>query len=133
MTHRIPVRVYYEDTDLAGIVYYANYLKFIERGRTDALRDLGIDQSAMKRDQGLVFVVSRLEVDYLAPARFDDLLEVTTAVTTLRGASVEMGQEVRRGDTPLIRALVTIACMDVGGRPQRLPGKVRAALERLVR
>lgn len=133
MTHRIPVRVYYEDTDLAGVVYYANYLKFIERGRTDALRDFGIDQGEMKRDLGLVFVVTRVAVDYLAPARFDDLLEVTTEVTRLRGASVEMGQEVRRGETPLVRAAVTVACMDANGRPQRLPDQVRKALDRLLR
>ena len=132
MTHSITVRVYYEDTDLAGVVYYANYLRFIERGRTDALRDLGIDQSAMKRDQGLVFVVTRLEADYLSPAQFDDRLEVTTAVARLRGASVEMAQEVRRDGVTLFRALVTVACMDLSGRPKRLPPEVRAALGRLV-
>ncbi len=128
MTHRITIRVYYEDTDLAGVVYYANYLRFIERGRTEALRDLGIDQAALKRDRGLVFVVSRLTIDYLAPAVFDDLLEVRTRITRLRGASLDMAQEVWRGETCLSRAAVTIACMDAAGRPQRLPGDVRDRL-----
>ena len=131
MTHQITIRVYYEDTDLAGVVYYANYLRFIERARTEALRDLGIDQAALKRERGLVFVVCRLTIDYLAPAVFDDLLEVRTRVTRLRGASLEMAQEVWRGETCLCRAAVTIACMGAAGRPQRLPGDVRVALARL--
>ncbi len=128
MTHRLTIRVYYEDTDLAGVVYYANYLRFIERGRTEALRELGIDQAALKRDLGLVFVVRSVSVDYLAPAVFDDVLEVRTRVTRLRGASVEMRQEVWRGEVCLCRAAVTIACMDGAGRPQRLPGDVRDRL-----
>ena len=131
MTHQITIRVYYEDTDLAGVVYYANYLRFIERGRSEALRDLGIDQAALKRDLGLVFVVRRLTIDYLAPALFDDLLEVRTRVIRLRGASLEMAQEVRRGAACLSRAAVTVACIDGAGRPQRLPGDVRDRLGRL--
>jgi len=129
--HRLTLRVYYEDTDLAGVVYYANYLRFIERGRSEALRELGVDQVAMKRDLGLVFVVRSLTVDYLAPAVFDDLLEVRTRVSKLRGASVEMAQEVWRGAVCLNRAAVTIACMDGAGRPQRLPGEVKSRLSRL--
>lgn len=126
--HRLDIRVYYEDTDLAGIVYYANYLKFIERGRTEALDALGIDQMALKADHGLVFVVRRVEIDYLQPARFGEVLTVMTGITAIRGASVEMGQEVRRGDTVLIRACVKIACMDGDGRPARLPSALREAL-----
>jgi acyl-CoA thioester hydrolase len=133
MTHRLTLRVYYEDTDLAGVVYYANYLRFIERGRSEALREGGIDQVALKRDQGLVFVVRSLSIDYLSPARFDDLLEVRTRVARLRGASVEMGQEVWRDNDPLIRAAVTIACMDAAGRPQRLPQAVRLALGQITK
>ncbi len=128
MTHQITIRVYYEDTDLAGVVYYANYLRFIERGRTEALRDLGIDQAALKRDRGLVFVVRSLTIDYLAPAVFDDLLEVRTRITRLRGASLETAQEVWRGETCLSRAAVSVACIDSAGRPQRLPGDVRDRL-----
>jgi acyl-CoA thioester hydrolase len=129
--HRLTIRVYYEDTDLAGVVYYANYLRFIERGRSEALRELGLDQVALKRDLGLVFVVRHLTVDYLAPALFDDMLEVRTRITRLRGASVEMSQEVWRGEACLNRAGVTIACMDGAGRPQRLPEDVRRRLGRL--
>jgi acyl-CoA thioester hydrolase len=129
--HRLTIRVYYEDTDLAGVVYYANYLRFIERGRTEALRDLGVDQAALKRDRGLVFVVRRLTIDYLAPARFDDLLEVRTRIARLRGASLEMAQEVWRGGDCLSRAAVTVACMDGAGRPRRLPKDVRDLLNAL--
>ncbi|HSF93556.1 MAG TPA: tol-pal system-associated acyl-CoA thioesterase [Thermohalobaculum sp.] len=132
MTHRIAIRVYYEDTDLAGVVYYANYLRFIERGRSEALRDIGIDQAALKRDRGLVFVVRSLGIDYLAPARFDDMLEVRTRVVNLKGASVEMGQEVWRSADRLVRASVTVACMDGAGRPQRLPADVRTGLSALI-
>lgn len=128
--HTLPIRVYYEDTDMAGVVYYANYLKFIERGRSEALRMLGIDQTAM-RDAGLVFVVRRLVADYLAPARFEDLLEVTTGITVVRGASVTMVQEVRHDGSALFRADVQIACMDLSGRPQRLPTEVREKLVKL--
>ncbi len=128
MTHRLTIRVYYEDTDLAGVVYHANYLRFIERGRTEALRDLGIDQAALKRDRGLVFVVCRLTIDYLAPAVFDDLLEIRTRIARLRGASLEMAQEIWRGEDFLSRAAVTVACLNDAGRPQRLPGDVREAL-----
>jgi len=131
MTHRLTVRVYYEDTDLAGVVYYANYLRFIERGRSEALREIGVDQVAMKR-AGRVFVVRALTIDYLSPARFDDILEVRTYLTRLKGASVLMGQEVWRGPDCLVRATVTVACMDESGRPQRLDARVREGLGRLI-
>lgn len=130
MAHRLTIRVYYEDTDLAGVVYYANYLKFIERGRTEALRAAGVDQRALREGQGLVFVVRRLEIDYLAPARFDDLVEVLTRITRLRGASVEMAQEVWRDERCLSRATLTAACMDAAGRPARIPPDVQRKLAR---
>lgn len=126
--HRLTLRVYYEDTDLAGVVYYANYLRFIERGRSELLRDAGIDQAALKRDEGAVFVVRRLTADYLAPARFDDLLDVTTRIAALRGAAIEMVQEVRRGGELLFSARVTVACMGADGRPRRLPERLRRQL-----
>ncbi len=129
--HRLPVRVYYEDTDLAGVVFYANYLRYYERGRSDALRELGVDQTSLKA-AGVVFVVRRIEVDYLAPARFEDLLEVVTRVETLKGASAEMIQEIRRGDQVLNRARVFVACMTLEGRPVRLPREARSAMERLL-
>lgn len=123
--HTLTLRVYYEDTDFGGVVYYANYLKFIERGRTELLRALGVDQVALK-EAGAVFVVRRLTAEYLTPARFDDVLSVTTAVERVGGASVEMAQEVRRGDSVLFRATVQVACMDASGRPRRLPTELRA-------
>lgn len=127
MTHSISVRVYYEDTDLAGIVYYANYLKFIERGRSDWLRDLGIDQVAMK-DGGHVFAVRRIEADYLRPARFDDLLAVETRLVQMTAARIVVDQTVRRGDEALFAARVTLACLDGAGRPVRLPRALAHAL-----
>lgn len=130
MDHRLTIRVYYEDTDLAGVVYYANYLKFMERGRTEALRAAGVDQVDLRDRLGLVFVVRSLSIDYLAPARFDDLIEVATRITRLRGASVGMGQEVWRRDTCLARASVVAACMDAHGRPARLPTEIRQGLAR---
>ena len=128
MTHRIPIRVYYEDTDLAGIVYYANYLKFIERGRTDWLRDLGIDQGALKDREGIVFAVRRVEADYLAPARFDDLLSVETDLHQITGARIVVDQRVLRGEQALFTARVTIACLTPAGRPARLPDILRKAI-----
>jgi len=126
--HRIDLRVYYEDTDLAGIVYYANYLKFMERGRTEALRAAGIDQMRLRAGTGIVFVVRRVTLDYRAPARFDDLLTVETGVARLGGASVEMTQAVRRGTDLLCDGRVTVAAMDACGRPRRLDPDLRAAL-----
>lgn len=124
MTHRFPIRVYYEDTDLAGIVYYANYLKFIERARSEWVRDLGIDQAQMKAD-GLVFAVRRVEADYMAPARYDDELVVETTMQAGSGVRLVVQQDVRRGDALLFSALVTIICMTAEGAPTRLPAAIR--------
>lgn len=128
MTHHFPVRVYYEDTDLAGIVYYANYLKFIERGRTEWVRSLGIDQVALKRDHGLVFAVRRVEADYLRPAKFDDELTVTTGLASVAGARLVVEQTVLRAGEPLFSALVTIVCLSETGAPARLPAELRQRL-----
>ncbi|MDB6176419.1 tol-pal system-associated acyl-CoA thioesterase [Paracoccus sp. Z330] len=128
MKHRMNIRVYYEDTDLAGIVYYANYLKFIERGRSEWLRDLGVDQVAMKQDEGKVFAVRRIEADYLRPARFDDRLVVQTGLTRLSPARIIMDQTVWRDEDRLFDAKVTIACLDGHGRPTRLPALLATRL-----
>ncbi len=127
--HRFELRVYYEDTDLAGIVYYANYLKFIERARSEMLRDAGVDQTRLKAERGLAFVVRRLEVDYRSPARFDDLLAVETRVLEIGGARLLLAQDVRRGSEtdPLVAAKVEIAVIGASGRPERLPQAARAA------
>jgi acyl-CoA thioester hydrolase len=128
MSHDLTLRVYYEDTDLAGIVYYANYLKFIERGRSEWLRALGIDQLAMQQTTGHVFAVRRVEADYLRPARFDDLLTVTTELAQASPARIAVDQQVRRGGQLLFTARVTIACLDGRGRPVRLPAALKDAL-----
>lgn len=126
--HRWQVRVYYEDTDLAGIVYYANYLKYIERARTEWTRDLGIDQTRLKQDEGAVFAVRRVEADYLSPAVFDDQLIVTTEVARLTPARIELDQKVLRGDRMLFAARVTLACLGADMRPRRLPGALAALM-----
>ncbi len=124
MTHTLPIRVYYEDTDLAGIVYYANYLKFIERGRSEWLRDLGFDQAAMKAAGDGVFAVRRVVADYLAPARFDDLLHVTTTYTSHKAARLVLVQSVTRDGKTLFQAEVTLVCLSDTGRPQALPAEL---------
>ncbi len=127
MKHVYPVRVYYEDTDMGGVVYHANYLKFIERARSDWVRKLGNDQNAM-RDAGIVWVVRRIEADYLAAARFEDELVVETEMISLSGARLTMSQLVRRGETEIFRAAVTAVCMNAQGKPVRLPAEIRALM-----
>ena len=129
MTHRLPIRVYYEDTDLAGIVYYANYLKFIERARTEYVRALGIDQTRLREADGIVFAVRRVEADYLLPARFDDMLDVVTEPIAVTAARIVLVQRVERADTLLFEARVTLVALSVSGRPARLPAEVRSALD----
>ncbi len=124
MTHEFPVRVYYEDTDMAGIVYYANYLRYIERARSDWVRALGVDQNAM-RANGVVFVVRRVEADYLMPAHFDDQLTVLTSTRAVTGVRLVMHQEVRRGADLLFQAEVTVVCVNDAGHPARLPANIR--------
>jgi acyl-CoA thioester hydrolase len=124
--HRFAVTVYYEDTDLSGFVYHANYLRFIERARSEWVRALGIDQNAM-RAEGAVFAVHRIEADFLAPARLDDRLEVTTAIAERTPARVTVAQEVARDGAALFRARVTLVCMTPEGRPRRLPPELAAA------
>ncbi|WGT51708.1 tol-pal system-associated acyl-CoA thioesterase [Thioclava nitratireducens] len=128
MAHEFPIRVYYEDTDLAGIVYYANYLKFIERGRSEFVRALGVDQVAMKADYGVVFAVRRVEADYLRPAKFDDELVVTTDLVTETGARLVIEQTVQRDGEVLFTAQVTIVCLNEAGAAQRLPADIRRKL-----
>lgn len=120
MSHRFTLRVYYEDTDLAGIVYYANYLKFIERARSEWVRDLGIDQRRLKEDEGIVFAVRRIEADYLSPARLDDCLTVLTRPMALTGARLVLDQCVMRDKTVLLQARVTLVALGPHGAPQRL-------------
>ena len=126
--HVLPVRVYYEDTDFSGFVYHASYLRFMERGRTELLRGLAGDQSDLHREaKGLVFVVRRMKIDFLKPAYMDDQLVVRTTTRVLRGASMTLSQDVRRGEEILVAAEVTVACVR-DGRAVRLPDSLRDLL-----
>lgn len=127
MTHRFPVRIFYEDTDMAGIVYYANYLKYIERARSDIVEQLGLDQRSM-RDAGIVFVITRVEADYLGAARFGDRLEVETVHYAKGAARWMFEQDVTRDGKAIFRAKVTAVCMTTEGKPTRLPAKLRSDL-----
>ena len=127
-THDFALRVYYEDTDLAGIVYYANYLKFIERARSEWLRDLGVDQVGLRALDGLVFAVRRLEADYLRPARFDEALGVRTRLMALTGARIVLEQDIFRLGERLFAAVVTLVCLSDDGHPSRIPPVLRQAL-----
>jgi len=132
--HRYPVRVYYEDTDAGGIVYHANYLRFAERGRTEALRDLGVPHAEMSALHGLFFMVRRIKVDYLAPARLDDSLVVETKTLAVGGATVELRQDVvRAGDEVLLaRIELQLVCGRISDqRPARIPPRWREAMLRL--
>lgn len=121
--HRLVQRVYYEDTDFSGLVYHARYLHFLERGRTDYLRCLGCQQSDLIAvdDEGLVFVVHRMEIDFKMPAKMDDVLTILTTTEKAGGAKMVLTQEIRRGETLLIAARVVIAVINRQGRPRRLP------------
>nr|WP_298094928.1 tol-pal system-associated acyl-CoA thioesterase [uncultured Shinella sp.] len=122
--HRLVQRVYYEDTDFSGVVYHARYLHFLERGRTDYLRLLGVEQGSLVLEEdreGLVFVVHRMEIDFKAPARMDDILTIQTATEKAGGAKMILNQEIRRGEQLLIAARVIIAVINSAGRPRRLP------------
>lgn len=127
--HVFPVRVYYEDTDAAGLVYYANYLKFAERARTEMLRERGAGHGEMLKSTGLSFVVRRCQIDYVKPARLDDLLRVETRVSSLGGATLDLDQDVLRAGDTLVRMRIDLALLNSAGRPARLPAALRAALE----
>jgi acyl-CoA thioester hydrolase len=127
--YRFAIRVYWEDTDAAGIVFYANYLKFFERARSEWLRSLGFEQEALRRDAGIAFVVSETSVRYLRPARLDDVLSVSVEVRHLGQASLEIGQQARRADELLAEATIRIGCVELGTfRPCRIPNDIRDSL-----
>ncbi|MEO3428879.1 tol-pal system-associated acyl-CoA thioesterase [Pelagibius sp. CAU 1746] len=130
--HRYPLRIFYEDTDAGGIVYYARYLQFAERARTEILRLAGIEQSKLRDSHDIVFAVHRCEVDYRRPARLDDLVEVRSRLTELRGARLSAVQSICRAGEELVRLVVVIASVGGDGRPARIPAPIRAALEPFV-
>ncbi len=124
----MPVRVYYEDTDAAGIVYYANYLKFAERGRTELMRSLGIDHTRTYADTGIVFTVRRLSADYRGPARLDDALSIDTRIVEIGAATLLLDQQICRDGEVLVALELLVACVGRDGRPRRVPAGLRAAL-----
>jgi acyl-CoA thioester hydrolase len=127
------LRIYYEDTDFSGFVYHARYLHFFERGRTETLRELGIDQRAMFEAEGgpFAFVVRHMEIDFISPARMDDVVTVETRVAERGAARLVMAQRLMRGETVLCSARVEIAHL-AGGKPRRFPANLRSALDLLV-
>jgi acyl-CoA thioester hydrolase len=131
--HHMQVRVYYEDTDFSGIVYHANYLRFMERGRSNYLRLLGADQRAMfeevaKEAPGFAFVVRSMQIDFRKPARMEDVLEITTAPLEVKGASIVLHQRVLRGEELLVEATVQVAFVS-GGRARPIPKALRTAMK----
>lgn len=127
--HRLPVRVYYEDTDFTGLVYHANYVRYFERGRSDCLRLMGVGHAELlDHDEPMAFVVSKMELTFLRPARIDDQLVVRTWYEAVKGPRLLIRQEVARGDDTLCRAAVEVVCIHMDGRPRR---PTKALLEKV--
>ena len=124
--HVLPVRIYYEDTDFSGLVYHAGYLRFMERGRSDFLRLLGIGHGPLAESEGrLAFAVRRMTIDFVRPARMDDLVEVHTIATQLTASRIFLRQRIERAGQVLTEAEVVVVVVDAGGRPRRIPASVR--------
>ena len=129
-----PVRVYWEDTDAGGVVYYANYLKFMERARSEWLRALGFEQDELRSSAGVMFVVRKVEVDYLSPARFNDEIHVDVSVHEVGRASLSVKQTLTRGPTRLVSAKVRLACVDASHfKPVKIPSLILQALVSSIR
>lgn len=129
--HVLPIRVYFEDTDFSGVVYHANYLRFMERGRSDFLRLAGIGHGALDTGSGgepLAFAVRQMSVEFLRPARIDDVLEISTRIGDISGARIVLDQVVRNGGAVLVEARVTVALVSRAGRARRLPDEMRRRL-----
>ena len=122
--HSMNIRVYYEDTDLGGIVYYANYLRFIERARSEWIRDLGIDQIKMRNEEESIFVVTKIKADYLSPAYFDDMLMVDTRIKVVSPVRAYFYQNIFRKEKVIFKAEVCVTCTSNSGKVQRLPEKI---------
>jgi len=131
--HRLAVRIYYADTDCGGVVYHGRYLEFLERGRTEFLRQAGIhhhELAAGKHSEALIWVVRRMDIDYITPARIDDVLTIETRIISLSGARIHLQQQAMRGEQPLINAKVEVALINRAGRPRRLPASWVETLQR---
>jgi acyl-CoA thioester hydrolase len=129
---RFAIRVYYEDTDAGGVVYYANYLKYMERARTEWLASLGCELSTLERVEGIVFVVHRVEIDYRSPAKLGEKIDATLSLVEVNRASMAVEQDIERGGEVLTHARVALACVDrANWRPKRIPASLHERLERL--
>jgi len=130
-TFALPVRVYYEDTDAGGVVYYANYLRYLERARTEWLRSLGVDQWQLLNEAGLAFAVRSATIEYLKPAKLDDQLQVLVDIESLGRAQVHFAQRIERNGETLVTASVRVACLDVKrGRATAIPRDLSAKIEK---
>ena len=123
--HSMNIQVYYEDTDLGGVVYYANYLRFIERARSEWIRDLGIDQIKMRNEEKAIFVVTKIKADYLSPAYFDDVLKVDTRIKVISPVRAYFYQNIFREEEAIFKAEVCVTCTSNSGKVQRLPEKIK--------
>lgn len=128
MSHTAQYRVYYEDTDAGGVVYHANYLKFAERARTDMLRSLQINQSELRQEQGILFVVRNISIDFIKPAHLDNLLEVRTSVVKMANAKMELLQEIFCDEKRLSSLDVTVVCVNNEFKPTKIPQDIKNAL-----
>ena len=124
----LDVRIYYEDTDAGGVVYHANYLRYMERGRTEALRSLGFEQRNLKEEDDMVFALTRTDIRYRRPAMLDDLLTIKSELIVAKGAKMVFEQRIYRGDTLLVDADITLACISTAGRPKRIPPQILARI-----
>ncbi|MDR3525740.1 MAG: tol-pal system-associated acyl-CoA thioesterase [Rhizomicrobium sp.] len=127
-THIWPVRIYYEDTDLSGIVYHANYLRYMERARTEFFRAMGIKAAYLEDADPAAWALRKVEVEYLRPAKFDDIIEVHTLATDLTGVRLRASQVIRRGDAVLTRGAVEACIISLSGKPKRIPTEIRDKL-----
>ena len=123
--HSMNIRVYYEDTDLGGVVYYANYLRFIERARSEWIRELGIDQIKMRNEEEAIFVVTKIKADYLSPAHFDDILTVATRIKVVSPVRAYFYQNIFREEKVIFRSEVCVTCTSNSGKVLRLPEKIK--------
>ena len=128
MPHSINFRIYYEDTDSAGIVYYANYLKFAERARTEMIRELGINQQELMDSKGVGFVVTHVKADFKKPAKLDDIVEVKTNITNIGKTRITMQQDILKNDNLLVSITVKLAMINNQGKPVRLPEDITSRL-----
>ncbi len=134
MEHKIPIRVYYEDTDAGGVVYHSNFINFAERGRTELLRFMGFENKSLRESQGVLFVVRHINADYFKPAVLDDVLEIQTIVTQVKNTSLVMRQSIYRNAEMIFAADVTVVCVNAGSmKPARIPDGLRTGFRKYLK